>query len=64
MPIKPRTRKSPSLVLYGIVFRILCRVALHADGQEPAHAPRQQDSRRRPLRKERVPLSLKLDAGQ
>ena len=64
MPIKPRTQKSPRLMLYGIVFRILCSVALHANGQEPASAPCQQESRRGPLRKERVPLSLKLDAGQ
>jgi hypothetical protein len=64
MPIKPQTRKLPGLVLYGIVFRILCRVALHADGQEPDHALHQQEAGRRPLRKERVPLSLKLDAGQ
>ena len=64
MSTKPRTRKSASLVLYGIVFRTLCRVAFRAPGQNPVGAARQHDAHHRSLPKERAPLSLKLDAGQ
>lgn len=69
MSVNPRTRPSPRLTLYGIVFRLLCRVALHAsdrvtipkgqtpvaDLSSPCHSP---------PRKDRSPLSLELDPGQ
>jgi hypothetical protein len=67
--LRPETRPSPKLVLYGIVFRLLCGVAFHAsdcaaiaEGQVPV--PDLLDSRHRALRKDRSPLSLELDPGQ
>ena len=64
MPTNPHTRRSPSLVLYGIVFRLVRSVAFHSNGQGCTHAPRQQESRRVAVRKGRVPLSLNVDAGR
>ncbi len=64
MSTNPRTRPSPKLVLYGIIFRVLCSVALRAGGRALVHAPRQPDPRHSPLRKDRSPLPLNLDPGQ
>jgi hypothetical protein len=51
-------------VLYGFVFRFLCRVALHASERALFRAHRQPNTRRRLLRKDRSPLPLNLDPGQ
>lgn len=68
MSTNPRTRPSPRLVLYGIVFRVLCSVALHAGDRasicEPVHAAHQPDPCHSPPRKGRSPLPLNLDPGQ
>jgi hypothetical protein len=64
-----RTRKSPRLALYEIVFRILCSVALQASDR--AAIPRGQapladlsDPCHSLPRKDRSLLSLELDPGQ
>jgi len=69
MSINPRTRLSPRLLLYGVVFRVLRGVALYAndraaiaEGQAPV--PDRPDPRHRALRKDRSPLPLNLDPGQ
>ena len=67
--LRPQTRPSPRLVLYGIVFRLLRGVAFHAsdcaaitEGQAPV--PDRPDPRQRALREGRSPLPLNLDPGQ
>ena len=67
--LRPETRPSPKLVLYGIIFRLLCGVALRASdratipwGQAPL--PDLSDPCHSPPRKDRAPLSLELDPGQ
>lgn len=64
MSTNPRMWPSPKLVLYGIVFRFLCGVALRAGERVPIGAPRAPDPCRSPLRKEHSPLPLQLDPGQ
>ena len=64
MSTNPRTRKSPRLLLYGIVFRILCSVAFHASDGAPSRATEERDPCHRAPRKERSPLSLHLDPGR
>jgi hypothetical protein len=64
MSTSPPNRPSPRLVLYGFVFRFLCRVALHASERALFRAHRQPNTRRRLLRKDRSPLPLNLDPGQ
>jgi hypothetical protein len=69
MSTDPRTRPSPRLALYGIVFRLLCSVALQASERAPiprgqAPRPDRSDPCHSPPRKDRAPLSLELDPGQ
>jgi hypothetical protein len=69
MSTNPRTRPSPRLVLYGIAFRLLRGVALHANdraaiAEEQAPAPDLPSACHSPARTDRSPLSLELDAGQ
>ena len=69
MSINLRTRPSPRLALYGVAFRLLCSVALHASdctaipkGEAPI--PDLSDACHSPPRKDRSLLSLDLDPGQ
>ena len=64
MSTNPRTWKSPRLLLYGIVFRILCSVAFHASDGAPSSAAEQRETCHRAPRRDRSPLSLEPDTGQ
>ena len=64
MSINRQSWRSPRLVLYAIVFRILCRVALRAGERAPMAAPRQVERLPGSLRKGASPLPLKLEPGQ
>lgn len=69
MSINPRTRPSPRLLLYGVVFRLLCGVALQANdraaiAEEQKPAPDLASPCHSPLRKDRSSLSLEPDPGQ
>ena len=63
-------RRPPRLALYGIVFRIVCSVALRAGEWAPAGsrasigAPDRGEMRHGTLEKGRSPLPLKLEPGQ
>ena len=64
MPTDPQTWRSPSLALYGVIFRLVSRVAFRANGQGGTRAPHQQEPRHMEARKARAPLSLNVDAGR
>jgi len=69
MSINPRTRPSPRLLLYGVVFRLLRGVALYANdraaiAEEQISAPDLAGPCHSPLRKDHSSLSLELDPGQ
>ena len=64
MSTQRRNWKSPRLVLYGLVFRIVCSVALRALEEMPSQPPRQVERRHDAPAKGRSGLPLKLEPGQ